>query len=324
MSPPPAEPEADPEPIFFQINTGSTSGTYYPMGEMLAAVISHPIGSIACQKDRPCGPRGLIVSAQASGGSVENVMEVDAGVSTSGLAQADIVSWAAHSKNLFRGQAAYSNLRVVANLYPESIHLVTLAGSGIYSVADLQGRSVSIDRPGSGTNYDARMILDSFGLKAHHLEIMEVDPNMSADRLLTGEIDAFFFLGGAPLRAVMDLAEQGQIELVPISGEPIEDLLKVHDFFQIDTIAAGTYPGIRETPTLSVGALWIINVDVEDDIVYAITKALWASENRSLLDHGHVKGSLLTPEAALEGLPIELHPGAARYYREVGLIPSDT
>lgn len=313
-------PEAPTGPTFFQINTGSTSGTYYPVGEMLAAIISHPIGSIACRTDRPCGPAGLIASAQASDGSVTNVREVQTGAVGSALAQADIVSWAATSKNVFRNEQPLANIRVIANLYPESIHLVTRKGTDIQSVADLRGKRVSIDRPQSGTNYDARMILDSYGLKAHHVKMSEVDPNVSASMLLSGELDAFFFVGGAPLRVVTDLAEQGKINLVPISGEPVEVLRKLHHFFQPDTIPAGTYAGLPEVETLSVGALWIVSSEVSDQLVYEITRALWDEANRSILDQGHEKGHLMNPEAAILGLPVDLHPGAERYYREIGLL----
>jgi len=314
------QPEEAAGPTFFSINTGSTSGTYYPVGEMLAAVISHPIGSIACRTDRPCGPIGLIASAQASDGSVTNVREVQSGAVGSALAQADIVSWAATSKNLFRSEQPLANIRVIANLYPESIHLIARSDAGISSVADLKGKRVSIDRPQSGTNYDARMILDSYGLKAHHVKMSEVDPNVSASLLLAGELDAFFFVGGAPLRVVTDLAEQGVINLVPITGEPVETLRKLHHFFQPDTIPAGTYAGVPEVETLSVGALWIVSSNVADQFVYEITRALWDEANRPILDQGHEKGRLMNPEAAIMGLPVPLHPGAERYYREIGLL----
>lgn len=317
-----AEPIAErpTEPTFFQIKTGSISGTYYPVGEMLASLISHPIGSITCRKDRPCGPEGLIVTAETSSGSVDNVMEVDAGVSQSALAQADIVSWAYTSKNIFRGQAPYSDLRVIANLYPEDVHLVALKGSEIHSVTDLEGRRVSIDLPQSGTNYDARMILDAFGLKAHQVKLVEADANTSADLLLSGELEAFFFVGGTPLRAVADLASREKINLIPIEGPQVADLLTRHHFFRRHVIPKDTYKGIGDTPTLSVGALWIVNARVDDQTVYQVTRALWAERNHRLLTSGHAKGAQMSMTKALRGLPVPLHDGAARFYRESGLL----
>ncbi|TNE36284.1 MAG: TAXI family TRAP transporter solute-binding subunit [Alphaproteobacteria bacterium] len=311
------------EPAFFQIKTGSISGTYYPVGEMLASIISHPIGSITCRNDRPCGPEGLIVTAEASDGSVDNVMEVDAGVVQSALAQADIVSWAYTSKNVFRGQAPYSDLRVIANLYDEDVHLVALKGSDIHTVADLEGRRVSIDRPQSGTNYDARMILDAFGLKAHQVDLVEADANTSADMLLSGELEAFFFVGGTPLRAVADLAKREKIDLIPITGPEVDALLSRHHFFRQKKIAAGTYDGIGATPTLSIGAMWIVNARVDERTVYQITRALWSDKNHRLLMSGHVKGAQMSLDSALTGLPVPLHEGAARYYREIGLLTEE-
>ncbi len=316
-----AEKQEEPsEQMFFEISTGSTGGTYYPVGETLAEVISHPIDSITCQSDRPCGPSGLIAFAQASAGSVGNVRGIQSGSSRSGLAQADIVSWAVNSQNIFRSEEPFDNLRVIANLYPESIHIVVRRGAEIASVSDLRGKRVGIDSPQSGTNYDARMILDAFGMRADDLDLREIDPNKSSELIISGELDAFFFVGGAPLRAIADLADRDLIDLVPISGEPVDRLRKRQEFLQPDVIPSGTYVGVGEIETLSVGALWVVEKNAPEDLVYEITVALWSPQNRLLLEEGHEKGRLMRVDRAADGLPIALHPGAERFYRELGLL----
>ncbi len=309
------------EQTIFEIGTGTVSGTYFPVGEMLAAVVSHPAGSVICAMDRPCGPEGLIAIAQTSDGSIMNVRDVDAQVIESALAQADITSWATNSEEIFANAEPKTNLRVIANLYPESIHLVTRRGAGIRSVAGLRGKRVSVGAPQSGTIVNAQITLEAYGIKKSELQLIEAGSTIAADLILRGELDAFFFVGGAPLRSVQHLARQGAIDLIDISETaPTKRLLKRYKYFRHDVIPAGTYDGIGEVTTLSVGALWIVHKDVPERRVYEITRALWGLKNRSLLEQSHEKGALLSIERAVTGVPIEFHPGAARFYREIGIL----
>ena len=109
-------------------------------------------------------------------------------------------------------------------------------------------------------------------------------------------------------------------ELIPIDGPQVDRLLENYRFFAKDVIPAGTYDDVPETPTVSVGAQWVVAAEVDEDLVYGITKALWHENARKLLDDGHAKGRAITLETALDGIGIPLHPGAARYYREVGML----
>ena len=109
--------------------------------------------------------------------------------------------------------------------------------------------------------------------------------------------------------------------LVPIEGPEVEALLEHYPFFATDVIPAGTYPGVDDTNTVSVGAQWVVGAEVDEDLVYGITKALWHENARRLLDEGHAKGRAITLATALDGIAIPLHPGAERYYREVGMLP---
>ena len=305
---------------FFRIGTGSTSGTYFPVGGLIASVISNPPGARACAEGGSCGVPGLIAAAQSTAGSVANVEAIAQGALESGLAQADVVHWAFFGEGLYRGRKSLRGLRAIANLYPESVHLVVRKGAGIASVADLRGKRVSVDTPGAGTQVDAYLILEAYQLRQGDLPPVFASPELAMDMILEDRIDAFFFVGGYPTKAISELAASGEIDLVPIAGPEAAALRGRYRFFAEDRIPAGTYQGIAEIQTLSVGAQWVVGADIDEALVYQITKALWHPNNRQLLDGGHAKARLIRPETALAGVSIPLHPGAERHYREAGLI----
>lgn len=291
---------------FFRIGTGGTAGTYYPVGGMIANAVS----------------AGNIVStAVASNGSVANVNAIVGGSAESGFVQADVAAWAYTGTGLWEGRGKVEDLRSIANLYPESIHLVVRKGLGVKTVADLKGKKVSIDEPGSGTIINARAILGAYGLKDADIKAEFVKPNQAADKMKDGAIDAFFFTGGFPASAITELATSGPgIELVAIDGPQAEALRKQLPFFAADEIPAGTYKDIGAVKTVSVGAQWVTSAKISNDLVYEITKAMWSDKSRAALDAGHAKGKAITKATALNGLGAPLHPGAEKFYKEAGLL----
>ena len=316
-----AAPTGAQEVIFFRIGTGSTGGTYFPIGGLLANAISNPPGSRPCDRGGSCGPPGLIAVAQSTQGSVANVAAILSGQLESGLVQADIAYWAYRGEQVFsRNGSKVENLRAIANLYPEAIHLVVRANAGIKSIADLRGKRVSLGEKESGTRVDAEIILRAYGLNARRIRARYLNPGPAADALREGKLDAFFLVAGTPAAAISELASTIEIALVPIAGARIEKLIKRYPFFSQGRIAGEAYRGVGETRTLTVGAQWVVSAKVPADIVYGITKALWHANTRRLLDRGHPKGKVIRIESALRGIGIPLHPGAERYYREAGLI----
>ena len=308
------------EPQFFRIGTGGTAGTYYPIGGLIANAISNPPGSRPCEEGGSCGVPGLIATALSSNGSVANVNAIAGGTLESGFAQSDVATWAQTGTGIWEDRDAVSNLRAIASLYPETIHLVASADSGIASVADLAGKTVSLDEPGSGTLVDARIILDAYGLSEEDVDAQFLKPDQAAERMRDGAMDAFFFVGGFPAGAIAELASQDDITLVPISGAEAEGIRGDYTFFAENTVPAGTYEGVDEdVQTLSVGAQWITSADQPDDLIYNITAAMWNDSTRALLDAGHQKGREITAETALDGIGIPLHAGAARFYEEQGM-----
>ena len=292
---------------FFRIGTGGTAGTYYPVGGMIANAVSQP-GKI-------------IVTAQASNGSVANVNGIAGGSLESGFSQSDVATWAQTGTGIYEGKPSVPGLRLIANLYPESIHVVVKKGSGIKSIADLKGKRVALDEPGSGTLVDAKLILAAFGLKESDIQPQYIKPNQAGDKMKDGALDAFFFVGGAPAGAIAELASSGTgIELLPISGAQSEALRKSSPFFAVDHIPADTYKGVPAVETLSVGAQWVTSDKADTNTVYEITKALFSDSTQKTLQAGHAKGKLITKENAVKGAGIPFHPGAEKYYKEAGLL----
>jgi len=292
---------------FFRIGTGGTAGTYYPVGGILANAISQP-------------PK-LVLTAVASNGSVANVNSIMGGSLESGFSQADVAYWAFTGTGIWEGKPKAADLRAIANLYPESIHLVARKGAGIKSVADLKGKRVSLDEPGSGTLVDARIILGAWGLKDSDVKAEYLKPNQAGDKMKDGAMDAFFFVGGFPAGAISELASTGAgIELVPIDGPNAAKILAQYKFFAADAIPANTYKGVDAVKTISVGAQWVTSAKVPAEIVYEVVKGMWGDKARGALDAGHAKGKMIRKETALSGIGIPLHPGAEKFYKEAGLL----
>ena len=293
-------------PAFFRIGTGGTAGTYYPIGGLLANALSQP-------------PR-LILTAQASNGSVANVNAVASGALESGFTQADVAYWAYTGTGLFEGKPKIEDLRLLANLYPESIHLVAAKSANVKSVADLRGKRVSMDEPGSGTLVDAKIILGAYGITERDVKPEYLKPNQAAEKMRDGGLDAFFFVGGYPTSAITELAATGGgVTLVPISGAEADKTMQEYRFFGADEIPANTYKDVAATKTLAVGAQWVTSAKVPEATVYEIVKGMWSDKTRAALDVGHAKGKLIRKETALTGAGIPIHPGAQKFYTEAGI-----
>ncbi|WP_415304061.1 TAXI family TRAP transporter solute-binding subunit [Candidatus Pelagibacter sp. Uisw_090] len=305
---------------FFTIGTGGTAYTYYPVGGMIANAISKPPGSRECGKGGSCGVDGLIASAVSSRGSVDNVNAIISGLRNSGFAQSDVAYWAYTGTGTMEGKEPAKDLRTIAALFEEHIHLVTLKKSKIKSVKDLKGKKVSLDEPGSGTYVDALLILEANGLSEKDVQAEALKGNAATDALRNGKVDAIFVVAGYPTGALVELASSVSIKLIPIDGAGAKKLTDKHGFFSQSSIPEGTYEGVKSTSTVAVGAQWFTSAKENDDLIYNITKALWNAESRKLMDVGHSKGKTITPDTALAGVGVPLHPGAERFYKEAGLI----
>jgi len=303
----------------FRIGTGGVAGTYYPIGGMIAHAVSNPPGDRPCDQGGSCGPPGLVAIAQSANGSVANVEDMRQRNLESGFVQSDIAYWAYTGTGTFSGGPPITELRSIASLYPESIHIVTRNKAGIDSVRDLIGKRVSLDEPGSGTLIDAQLVLNEYGISRQDIEVEYLKPDVAVKRIKDNKLDAFFFVAGYPARAVSELAADTDIKLLPIDGPVADRLVNRYRFFAREAIPEGVYQGIDRVETVNVGAQWLVSASVDVETVYGITKTLWSESSRKLLDNGHVKGRHITLQTALQGIAVPLHPGAERYYRELGI-----
>lgn len=290
---------------FFRIGTGGTGGTYYPVGGLIGNAIS---------TDK------LNVSAVATNGSVANVNGIVGGSMESGFAQADVSTWAYTGTGIYEGKPKVEELRAIANLYPESVHVVTKKGLGAKSIADLKGKRISLDEPGSGTLVNAKAILAAYGITERDIKPEYLKPAQSAEKLKDGSVDAFFSTTGYPQGSISELAATTGIELVPIDGAGRDKILAQYKFFATDKIPDGAYKDVKGVETISVGAQWITSSKQDAELIYEVTKAAWSDKTRAALDAGHAKGKVIRKETALLGLGIPLHPGAEKFYKEAGLL----
>ncbi len=303
----------------FVIATGSTGGTYFPVGQAIAAIISHPPGVARCDVSGVCGPVGLVASARTSAGAVANVLDVNDGRADAALAQSDVIAEAVAGKGVFLKNGPLSHIRAIAGLFPEDVHVVAAAAAHIAAMDDLKGKRVAIGAPDSGTGETARAILAAYRIGLWRITPSYDPAEIAAQRLDRGEIDAFFFVGGAPVTLIQGLIARGKAVLVPVDGAGRARLIASQPGLSEGAIAAEDYPGThRVTETVSVRAVWIVNDAASASVVYGVTRALFNPANRELLDDAHPSARFIRLDEATKNLPAPLHPGAIRFYRETG------
>jgi TRAP transporter TAXI family solute receptor len=303
--------------ISFQIATGSTDGTFFPVGEAIAGLISHPRGVDRCETSfNVCGPAGLIVSAHTSEGAVDNLVAINKGEVESGLAESDVVAAAVKGQGSFRKLGPQTHVRVIASLFSEQVHLVVAASSKIKSVTDLKGKRVSLGSDGSGVSITAQEILTAYRLPETSLKASHDDIFNAAQLLKDGKLDAFFAVGGVPLDSVSDLISSKKARLVAIDGPGRDRLLKAVPALSPAAISAKAYVNGGETQTVSARALWVVRDSVPDTLVYDITRALFNPKNYDQLAASHPSAREINLASAALSPPAPLHPGAARFFSD--------
>ena len=310
-------------PTFFRIGTGGAGGTYFPIGGTIANSISAPPGSRPCDKGGQCGVPGLIAIAQSTTASVFNNAAVQNGELEAGMAAADVTRSMYLGEGKFEGKP-HPKLRIVANLYPEDLHLVLPKGKTIKDLGDLAGKRVGIAQAGSGTQVAVLQMLNAWGVTRDNMDEAELNNSQSAERLADGQLDAYFYAAGWPVAAMVQLASTKGMNLHSFSEADMAKINELIPAYIPSKIPGGVYEGVSaDTLTPAVSALLIVSSDLDEELVYGITKALWNSNSRKLLDNGHPKGKQITAETALDGvasLGVPLHPGAERFYKEAGLL----
>ncbi len=285
--------------------TGGTAGTYYPIGQAMAGIITDNV-------------TGAEVTAIASEGSVANARSLGSGEAELALIENTIAYYAQLGIRMFEGEAV-ADIRGIATLYPEIVQIVTLQEYGITELSDLAGKKVGIGAPGSGTAVHMLAILAAAGLDETSLDIQYLDFAGCAAGLADGSIHAGCIVAGIPTAAVTDIAAAEDIAIVSVPAAIYATLSSQYPFYVTAVIPGGTYQGVaQDTGTIAVRAMLATRADLSEDLIYQATRAIF--EHTDVLIATHPRGSDITLATALDGMPIPLHPGAERYFTEQGLI----
>jgi TRAP transporter TAXI family solute receptor len=294
--------------MFFGIATGGTGGTYYPLGGMLAQLISNKA---------VVDGKKISATAESAGASVANVKLLGNKDIESAFVAADILDSAYNGKGQFNG-APIKNVRALGALYPETVQLIAKADSGINSVKDLKGKSVSSGSPGSGQYQLLTDLLTVYGLKRSDIKEDLSSFTQAVDKIKDGNLDATLITAGVPTAAVTDFAQSHALKVVPLSGAEIGELLKQQPYYTKVQLPANSYKGqAAPVDTLAVMAVWSTYAEVPDNVAYEVTKALY--ENVAIMGQVHVQGKNINLATAMAVGTAPIHPGALKYYKEKGI-----
>lgn len=301
---------------FFRIGTGASSGNYFAIGSTIANAISSPPGSRPCDAGGSCGVPGLIANAETTRGSVENVGLIADKSIESALCQSDVAFWAYSGSGMYKGEKPLDGLRAIANLYQESLHIVVREDTKIQGIADLRGKRISLGERGAGTRATATTVLSAFGMGTRSYQGQQLPIAKATEQMKDGKIDAIFLVGGAPVPALVELAQTTALKLLPVEGDQAYALRSASPFLSVDIIPENSYGQQPALVTLGIGTYWLVLDELEEQLVHDIAAALWHKSSRKLLDQSGPIGRRIQIDQALAGLPIPLHPGAERYYAE--------
>jgi len=287
--------------------TGGESGTYYGFGSVIA---QHATNNA-----------GISVTGVVGNGSKSNINELEDGNAELAFCQSDVMAYAYQGTNLF--EEAVTCFSTVAALYTEQVQIVTL-DENIKTVADLEGKKVSVGAAGSGVYFNAVDILSAYGIgdldeegKFTQIDATYQSFGDSADALKDGKIDAAFIVAGAPTNAVTDLATTKAVHLVSLDDEHIDALLAKSPYYAKVTIAKEVYNLDEDITTVGVGAVILASNDVAEDVIYAFVADIF--DNYQNLTANHAKYAELSLEYASSITSVPYHAGAAKYFAEKGI-----
>lgn len=289
--------------ININVGTGGTTGTYYGFCNVISSVLKEQTGAQ--------------LTIQSSGASKANILDIDDGIVDMAIVQNDVMDYAYNGTSLFENDGAIKSFSTLGAVYAEVCQIVARADSGIKTVADLKGKKVSVGDSGSGVEFNAQQILGAYDISFEDIDKQNLSFQASADALKDGKIDAFFCTAGAPTVAITDLSTTTGIVLVEIDAEHLAKLQKDYGFYAAYTVPAGTYNGLdKDATTVAVKATFIVSNDLSEETVYQLTKAIY--ENKD--NYVHDKAKEMSLEYAVSSISVPFHPGAEKYYKEVGAI----
>ncbi|WNC15767.1 TAXI family TRAP transporter solute-binding subunit [Brevibacillus brevis] len=290
------------DPSQLIIATGGTGGTYYPLGGGMAEQITKNAG--------------ITATAQATGASAENIRLLRDKKADIAFTQNDIAEYASKGTNMFEQDGKIESFQALGALYDETIQIVVAKDSNIKSVADLKGKRVSVGAPGSGTEMNAKQILEAYGLTFEDTQLQRLSFADSSKAIQDGQLDAAFQTAGTPTAAITELAATTGVKIIPIDADKIDAIIAKYPFYVKTTVPANTYQTVpEEVTTVSVKSMLVIRADLSEDLVYKVTKAIF--ENTDKL--GHAKAKEIKMDSVLSGVSLPVHPGAKKYFDEKGV-----
>lgn len=282
--------------------TGGTTGTYYSYGGAVAQALSAKLDNIN-------------IGVHSSGASKANIFEVADGDADMAIVQNDVAYYAYNGTDLFDSEKVES-FSALGGVYAEVCQIISQPD--IKSIDELKGKVVSVGDAGSGVEFNARQILEAYGMSFDDIKVQNLSFGDSAEALKDGKIDAFFCVAGAPTTAVVELATTNEINLLAVDADKAKVLKEKYPFYTDYIISADTYKGISEDrASVAVKATFIVSNKLSEDTVYAITKALYTDAKDEIV---HDKAKELDGEYAVSGISIPFHPGAEKYYKEAGVL----
>lgn len=284
--------------------TGGDAGTYYAFGGVIASVLTDKSGA-------------LEVTAVTSGASSANCTSLVNGEAELAIMQNDVLGYAVTGTETMADKGAMPSLRAIASLYPEAVQLVALKESGIASVADLKGKKVCVGDAGSGTETNAKQVLEAYGLTFDDINVQYLSFSEASTAMQNGTVDAAFATSALPNTAIVELTTKKDIVVVPIDGAGADALIEKYPFYSRTVIAANVYGAESDVETVAMLATLVCTADLSEDTVYLITKTLF--ENTDALIAGHARGNDVKLENARAGVTVEFHPGALKYFAEKGI-----
>ena len=285
--------------------TGGTSGTYYPFGGAIANVWNTKL-------------ENMNVTAQATGASAENLRLINKGEAEFAIVQNDVMDYAYNGTDLFAGEKL-SNIMTIGTMYPEVVQIAVSKASGIKSVADFKGKRISVGAAGSGVEFNAKQIMEGYGLTFDDIKKSNLSFKESADGIQNGTLDGCFITAGVPNAALQELAFTAGLTLIPVDGAAAEKICAKYGYYTKTIIPGGTYKGTDEdVGALAIMATLAVSSKLDEQTVYEMTKALFS--NLVELGNGHAKGKEVSAKTAITGVSVPFHPGAIKYYKEIGLM----
>ncbi len=283
---------------FLTIATGGASGPYNIIGTSLSEVYVKTFG--------------VNSKTQTTGASVENVNLLTQGKVDMVLALSDVVTDAVEGKNNF--DAPITNIQQIAVLYPNVVQIVTTKDSGIKNIEDLRGKRIAVGDQGSGTEVNARTLLEGFGITYDDVTVDYLGFAEAADGMKAGKIEAAFFSSGLPNSSLMELEQGLDLQLVTIDQDKLKEIIATKPYFKTFEIPAGTYGNDAAIPTAAIMNALLVSSDLSESDGYKLTKALF--DNLDGLKTAHQAANDISLETASEGMVAPIHPGAKKYYDE--------